>query len=222
MQKIKDFIYYNRKEIIIATILLFVFISYIFITNNEKEEYIEENIIKENKIDEVKEDVETIYEFVIDIKGEVNSPGTYKLNENERVIDAIDKAGGLNKNADTTNINLSEKVYDEMVIYIPSKEDNNKESTVKYTNNNAVNNKKNTTIQNNNQKDNKQISDGKISINNANINELMTIKGIGETKAQRIIEYRNNNGRFNSIEEITNVSGIGKTTFEKIKNYIKI
>ncbi len=218
MQKIKDYIYYNRKEIIVVSIILIFLISYIFLTSNEKQNFMEEEkIIK----DEPKEEKSIVNEIVIDIKGEIKSPGTYKLLESERVIDAINKAGGLKNNADTTNINLSEKVYDEMVIYIPTKEETNN-NELKTTYNNIVNSNKKDNNKNNNQNSNKQISDGKISINNADINELMTIKGIGETKAQRIIEYRNNNGRFNSIEEITNISGIGKTTFEKIKNYIKI
>ncbi len=218
MQKIKDYIYYNRKEIIVVSIILIFLISYIFLTSNEKQNFMEEEkIIK----DEPKEEKSIVNEIVIDIKGEIKSPGTYKLLESERVIDAINKAGGLKNNADTTNINLSEKVYDEMVIYIPTKEETNN-NELKTTYNNIVNSNKKDNNKNNNKNSNKQISDGKISINNADINELMTIKGIGETKAQRIIEYRNNNGRFNSIEEITNISGIGKTTFEKIKNYIKI
>lgn len=208
MQKIKDFIYYNRKEIVIIIIFLIIFFSYVLITNNEKEEYILENTIdiKENigKKEETQEI--TNQKIIVDIKGEVNNPGTYELKENERVINAIEKAGGLKSNANTNDINLSEKVIDEMLIIIPSKEE-------KVEINNNITEKKTNTI---------EVKDNKISINKASLDELMTISGIGKTKAQNIIDYRKENGNFKSIDELTNVSGIGKSTLDKIKNYIKL
>ena len=94
-----------------------------------------------------------------------------------------------------------------MVIFIPFK---NKD------NNNVINEVTN------NEVSYSQVSDDKVSINDASLSELMTINGIGEVKAKSIVEYRNNNGRFKSIEDIKNVSGIGNSTFEKIKNYIKL
>ena len=202
MQKIKDYIYYNRKEIIIVLIGIVLFIIYYLVTNNEKGQYIEndKDIIKE--VIEEKEEIKE--EVVVDIKGEVKNPGTYVLNNDKRVIDIINEAGGLTDKGSTNDINLSEKIYDEMLIIIPSKEgqkEDNKEV--------------------NNQKTNKE-TNSKISINNASLEELMTIKGIGETKAKKIIEYRNKNGKFKSLEDLTNVSGIGNKTFEKIKNYIKL
>ena len=65
-------------------------------------------------------------------------------------------------------------------------------------------------------------NDGKVSINYGTLNSLMSINGIGEVKAQAIIDYRNNNGLFENIEDIKNVNGIGNSTFEKIKDYIKL
>lgn len=208
MQKFKDFIYYNRKEIVITIIFLFVLLSYILITNNEKEEYVLENSIeiKDNLKEKEETEKSTTQKIIIDIKGEVNNPGTYELEENERVIDAIEKAGGIKSSANTNDINLSEKVYDEMLIIIPSKEEK-----IEIKNNTIE--KKNNTI---------EVKDNKISINKASLDELMTIKGIGKTKAQNIIDYRNENGSFKSIDELTNVSGIGKSTLDKIKNYIKL
>lgn len=197
MQKYKDFIYYNRKEIITIIICISLFGGYILFKKDDSY-IVEENIIKEEIIDK---------KLIIDIKGEVNKPGTYEMNENDRIIDAIKISGGITDKADTSNINLSEKLKDEMLIIIPSLEE--KKDIVEET-------KKSNTITT------KEIKDSKISINTASISELMKINGIGQAKAQAIVDYRNTNGLFKDIKDITKVSGIGNSTFEKIKEYIKI
>ena len=200
MQKIKDFIYYNRKEIIISLLFILFFISYIFITNNEVDTYQDSvEIVKE----ELKEEVKTSNEIVVDIKGEVNKPGTYRLDDDKRLVDLITLAGGLTSRANTNEINLSEKLTDEMLIIIPSLNSDTKEEVITKP---VI----------------KETKDNKVSINNGTLDQLMTIKGIGESKAKRIIEYREKNGRFGSIEDITKVSGIGLSTFEKIKDFIKV
>ena len=197
MQKYKDFIYYNRKEIITIIICISLFGGYILFKKDDS--YIlEENIIKEEVIDR---------KIIIDIKGEVNKPGTYEMSDNERIMDAIKISGGITDKADTSSINLSEKLKDEMLIIIPSLEE--KKDIVEET-------KKSNTITT------KEIKDSKISINTASISELMKINGIGQAKAQAIVDYRNTNGLFKDIKDITKVSGIGNSTFEKIKEYIKI
>lgn len=195
MQKIKDFIYFNRKEILLTIISI---LGVFFLFNNKNNNSKEEIIIEEKK--------EVIEKIVVDIKGEVKTPGTYEVDENDRIIDVIEKSGGLTDKACTESINLSEKVKDEMLIVIPSIDSDTKPVEEKKTSNTSSN----------------KSSDGKVSVNKASIQELMTIKGIGETKAKAIVDYRNKNGLFKTIEEINNVSGIGKTTFEKIKDYIKL
>jgi competence protein ComEA len=201
MQKIKDFIYYNRKEIIISLVFILFFISYIFVTNNEIDDYKENiEIVKEEPKEEVINN-----EIVVDIKGEVNKPGTYKIESDKRIVDLITLAGGLTSSADTNDINLSEKLSDEMLIIIPSLNGVNKEDNNQVITKPVVKEK-----------------DNKVSINNGSLEDLMSIKGIGESKARSIIEYREKNGKFTSIEDITKVSGIGQTTFEKIKDYIKV
>lgn len=197
MQKYKDFIYYNRKEIITIIICISLFGGYILFKKDDSY-IVEENIIKEEIIDK---------KLIIDIKGEINKPGTYEMNENDRIMDAIKISGGITDKADTSNINLSEKLKDEMLIIIPSLEE--KKDIVEET-------KKSNTITT------KEIKDSKISINTASISELMKINGIGQAKAQAIVDYRNTNGLFKDIKDITKVSGIGNSTFEKIKEYIKI
>lgn len=197
MQKYKDFIYYNRKEIITIIICISLFGGYILFKKDDSY-IVEENIIKEEIIDK---------KLIIDIKGEINKPGTYEMNENDRIMDAVEISGGITDKADTSSINLSEKLKDEMLIIIPSLEE--KKDIVEET-------KKSNTITT------KEIKDSKISINTASISELMKINGIGQAKAQAIVDYRNTNGLFKDIKDITKVSGIGNSTFEKIKEYIKI
>lgn len=201
MQKIKDFIYYNRKELLIGALCLLTFFNFFF-KNDNKEVIINDSISDIEKKDDVEEK-----KIIVDIKGEVVSPGTYEMSIDDRVQDVIKKAGGLTSKANTESINLSEKVTDEMLIVIPSIDSNTK----------PVEEKKPNTTSNNN-----IVSDGKVSINKASIQELMTIKGIGEAKAKAIIDYRNKQGSFKNIDELKNVSGIGNSTFEKIKDYIKL
>ena len=154
----------------------------------------------------------------IDIKGNVKNPGVYEFNENDRVIDAINLAGGLKKNANTSNINLSQKLKSEMVIYIYSNDDIKKNEgnmscdTKCKTEVIEVNN----CIETNENKNN----DEKININTASLEELLKISGIGESKAKNIIEYREKNGQFKNIEEIKNINGIGDSLFNKIKDNI--
>ena len=170
----------------------------------------------------------------VDIKGAVNNPGVYQVSLGSIVNDVIALAGGFTKDAYQNNLNLSKKVSDEMVIYVyktkeMTKEDNtssnvcevpsytitqcteNKESIIISENN--VNNTSDTTNQNNN---------SLININTADKTSLMELSGIGEAKAQAIIDYRNNVSEFKKIEDILNVSGIGDSVFAQIKDYITV
>ncbi|MBR3362444.1 MAG: ComEA family DNA-binding protein, partial [Bacilli bacterium] len=163
----------------------------------------------------------------IDIKGEINTPGVYELTEENNVMDAINLAGGLTNKSDTSNINLSKKLTDEMVIIVYSKQDiiNMKEKekiTCPPCNNACIEEKDETSKINITEKQENKEVDGRININTANIEELQKLNGIGETKAKSIIDYRNKNGGFKDIEEIKNVQGIGEAAYEKIKNNITI
>lgn len=170
-----------------------------------------------------------VAKYYIDIKGFVKKPGVYEVTADNIVNDCIKLAGGLLKNADTTTINLSKKVSSEMVIYIPKKEE-----VIKTTTNTTVtkdqeipndavvsdNNKSNSSISkdNNIQTPNRTL----VNINTATIQELTTLSGIGDAKAQDIIDYRTLNGNFKTIEDIKNVSGIGEALYAKIKDYITV
>lgn len=164
----------------------------------------------------------------VEIKGAVNNPGVYELETGKRVEDVIKLSGGLKKDADVSNTNLSKNLVDEMVIIIYTKDEINSmttgNTTIKYIDKECIC----PVIENNscisdvvtNFEIIEEVSD-KISLNKATLEELMTLKGIGESKAKSIIEYREKTP-FKSIEELLNVKGIGKAMFEKIKVHISI
>lgn len=223
-----DFItfhYRHRKEIIIGIIISFILGTGVFLYFNNKEEKVESSpIITKKKVSTKKET--TIEEKVlVDIKGEVNVPGIYSMNANLRVMDAIDKAGGLTENADTTVINLSKKIQDEMVIIIYSKEQvKNFEETKKkeeQVQEKCIQSDENSLKNDACIKDTPTESK-KININTATKEELMTLPGIGEAKAKDIISYREKNGGFKSIEDIKKVTGIGDNVFSQIQETITV
>jgi competence protein ComEA len=218
MNKIKsifDRLYYERKKIIIISILTILLISIFLFYKSENNKEIEgKDIVKEEQKEPVKEEVKE-KKVMVDIKGEVNSPGCYEVSEDLRVKDVIDLAGGLTKEADTSSINLSSKIKDEMVIVIDKKGEVNKrvESDVS-VNTKPTTSKQTVTVATK--------PTGKISINKGTIKELTTLTGIGESKARKIIEYREKNGPFSKIEDIKKVSGIGESIFAKIKDDITL
>lgn len=180
---------------------------------------------------EVQPKEEVVNNVKIDIKGNIQNPGVYEMSEGSRVIDAINMAGGLLENSNTSLINLSQKLKDEMIIIIYTndqieqyKNDNKKIEYVYVevekcpdTINDACINKSEETQQ---QTDN--TTNSLISINDASIEQLTTLPGIGKSKANDIIEYRNQNGKFQTIDDIKKVKGIGESVFEKIKDSITI
>lgn len=152
--------------------------------------------------------------ITVHVIGEVVSPGVVSLKEGSRIIDAINSCGGKTENADITKINLAYILEDGIQIYVPRLDDDI--DNVEYIREGAG---ENVISDNVVQDDKKSI---KVNINTANLDKLQTLPGIGEAMAKRIIEYREENGKFQSIEDIKNVSGIGDSKFEKIKEYIVI
>ncbi len=194
------------------------------------------NISKKNeavpiiKLENVKQEDEQYY--YVDIKGAVLNPSVYKVKENARVMDVITLAGGLIEEANTSVLNLSKKVTDEMVIIIYTNEEiktfvekgNTKEEIIKYVEKECKcpEPKLNGACINNNDDNEESNQITKVSINTASKEELMTLSGIGESKAKAIIDYRDINGLFSSVDDIKNVTGIGDSVFDKIKDYITI
>lgn len=206
----------EKRKYIIAGIPIIVIVGLIIlklsivnrgknvVINGEDEESLEESIIDV--------DVESEY-YYVDIKGAVKNPGVYKMKVGSRVKDVIELAGGLNEDSDTSTINLAKIITDEMVIIIYTSSELRSNPSLAVTPNNDA------SYEEVGQSSN---TSSIVNINTATLEELMTLSGIGETKAKAIISYREQNGNFNSIEEITNVSGIGQAIYEKIKKYITV
>jgi len=185
----------------------------------------EEEDLKKEKVEEVGKEVLKL--VTVDIKGAITSPGVYEVEEGKRVQDVIHLANGLKENADVSLINLSKKVEDEMVIVIYTREEilafQEKNSTSSTTP--IIECPKEPIINdaciNNEEKENQEtVEDKKVSINQSDLATLMTLPGIGESKARAIISYREQNGGFQSIDQLKNVSGIGEAVYTKLEPFI--
>lgn len=163
-----------------------------------------ENIKVEKEKENVKNNTATIY-----ISGEVNSPGVVTIDINRRLSDAVDKLGGLTKDADFNRINLAMKIEDEKHYIIPKVgEELEVDEDIESEQSDTVK----VVDKNNN----------KVNINTATIQELDSLPGVGEATANKILSYREENGKFNSIEDIKNVNGIGDKKYENLKDVICI
>lgn len=221
------FKYRYRKQIIIGVIIFIIIgilTTYLIINKDDKNN----DVVVEKKDEKLfkKEDKKPELEmYKVDIKGEINTPGIYSLEVNSRVIDVIEKAGGLTENADTSVINLSKKITDEMVIIIYSREqvaDFKKTKEIEKQIDNKCHQIDEESLINDACISQDTKITGKVSINTASLEELMTLSGIGEAKAKEIITYREENGPFTAIEDIMKVNGIGEKAFAQIKEDITL
>lgn len=147
--------------------------------------------------------------IVVDIKGAVKAPKEYELKAGSRVRDLIEIAGGLTPEADEEKIYFSKILEDEQCIKIYKIGEEVLDSEIE--------------VEEQQEKGTGAVdSKGKININKATVDELMTIPGIGQVKAQSIVDYRNENGKFNSVDELTNITGIGVKTLEKLRDKVDI
>lgn len=221
----------------IAIVLLFFLNSYFKSAKQEiQKDETEELIFKEETKEEEKEKQDNQIENVfVDIKGAIANPGVYELEQNKKVIDVVNLAGGFLENANTTTVNLAKKVTNEMVIIIYTNEEIKKAmldgTTAKVIDNTCVcpvlkndacinknETKKDTTTKSNEQEGLTE----PININTATASDFDKLPGIGASKAESIVQYREKNGPFEKIEDLKEISGIGDALFEKIKDYITI
>ena len=207
---------YDFRKLIFPTVIILLYIIgfvYLFtlIHNNKVN-----NNIKVTSNDDNKKSSEFIY---VDVKGSVETPGVYKLNSDSRVIDAIEASGGITEDANTRFINLSKLLNDGdvVVVYSNTEIENAKKDNIIYIDTPCVCEEvKNDACYK------EDSSSGKVNINTANIDELKSLDGIGDAKANAIIKYRTENGNFKSIEDINNVSGISESLYSKIKENITV
>lgn len=181
---------------------------------------------------------EELLEFYVEIKGAVNSPGVFKVTSDNIINDVINMAGGLKNNAYTKNINLSKNVSKEMVVYVYTNYEysllNTKEETYECncpkqdisvcTDKKAsiITSDEDKTEEHFNSDSKSETKNNKVNINTSTKEVLTSLSGIGDAKAQNIIDYRNENGLFKSIEDLKNVTGISEKLFEQIKEFITI
>lgn len=172
------------------------------INNNTK------NTMQISKVETSLNDKVTIY-----ISGEVKNPGVVELKYDDRLGDGVDLCGGLTKDANLNGINLAMKIKDEGHYIIPKVGEETKDTVV---NDNEYRNENNTLNEPESNNDNK------ININTADLSELDSLPGFGQVTAQKIIEYRQEHTKFNSIEELMNIKGIGEKKFNNVKDYIYV
>lgn len=182
-----------KKYYIIAIALLAVVVIIILSLDSDDTSLVFQPIAN----NEVVEVTKFIY---VDIKGEVMNPGVYKVEDPTRLFQVISLAGGTTMNADLLAFNMSMKLRDEQVIYIPSVYDDYPLIT------DIV----------------EDIENGIVNINTASLEQLDTLPGIGPTTAQSIIDYREENGDFSNIDDILFVIGIGESTLNEIREFITV
>ena len=211
MQKLKK---EQKIKIAITLFVIIIAIFYYIYSQNQKEIFFEESK-QENEVQEKTEETEN-KKIIVHVSGAVKNEGIVELEEGARVANAIEKVGGVRDDAYTKDINYALKLEDGMKIYVPTIEETKQEKEEVNINSESSN----YIISSNNTKTNENSNGQKVNINNADESELDELPGVGPSTAQKIIQYRKENGEFKSIDELKNVSGIGEAKFQKIKDLI--
>jgi competence protein ComEA len=186
----------------IAVVVIILLSVYLLTTqpDNENELLEKPDWIAQEEREEAAE-VESDTHIVVDVKGAVAVPGVYELTNESRIHEVIHLAGGFLDEADRNSVNLALRVSDEMVLYIPYEGEEQEINLLVH---------------------NGETASALVNLNTATDSELQTLQGVGPAKAAAIIQYREENGLFNTIEEITNVSGIGDKSFDSLKDMISV
>lgn len=204
----------DKQKIIkigIGTIVAIGAIIYYILTNQETDAYediLTNEVVTQSTVSE--QTVEEVSKIKVYVTGEVNTPGVIELEEGARIQDAIEGAGGINAEANLKDINLAYEVSDGEKIYIPNLSEESSEDGAEQSSMSGSDWKTSTS------------SSGKVNINKATATELTTVPGIGSSTAEKIVTYRNENGKFKNVEDIKNVSGIGDSKYESMKDYITV
>ena len=215
-----DFFMKWKFYILIILIMLITFFLYLFNDNNSdlkqnsqegQSKLSDQQITNNKKLNKkevsIQKDNTKETKIFIDIKGAVKHPNVYEMASSNRVIDALNKAEVL-KDADLSQLNLSEKLVDQKLIYVPKKGENSMK----------INSQQSTL----NSSDVKINTNQPLNLNSATEEQLKNIPGIGPSKAKEILNYREQNHGFNSIDDLMKIKGFGKKTFEKMKEHFTI
>ena len=204
--------FFNKYKILIIVMICLLGFLIILSTSTSDIDNNEDAFKKYSKETEIKEDSEDSYtennkedKIFVYIGGAVEKPNVYKLKEGSRIKDLVEIAGGFSDNAESKNINLAQKLNDEDYIYVYSIGESEIDSNISSEVNSSIR------------------KDGCININKATVEELKSIDGIGEVRASKIIEYREENGPYKNIDELKNIGArIGEKTFETIKDKVYV
>ncbi|QDW91519.1 competence protein ComEA [Staphylococcus chromogenes] len=195
--------------ILVASVCISIFFTFLYFNTSQSNEQaaqanpttLTENIATSDTISE-KESTQ-VTDIIVDVKGAVKKVQPYTMKSNQRVKDVLEKAGILPQ-ADLSQINLAEKLIDQKLIYVPKKGEATSAQRI--------------TTSLSNQDSQKQ----PINLNLAQESDLVEVPGIGPSKAQSIIAYRDEKGGFKSVEDLKEIKGIGEKTFEKLKDYFTV
>lgn len=207
--RLKEWLITHYQLVLIAVIALFVIFKFLFIGADSEQSNIEEDTRKEitqeasqdkdvkSEMTKSTQDININKSVTVDVKGAVNFPNTYNMKSSDRVNDVLKKAQ-TKDDADLSQINLSEKLKDQMYIYVPVKG----EKVLKHSTNQSSDNKV------------------EVNINTGDKAEIEKLPGIGPSKAEAILQYRETKGEFKKIEDLKNVKGFGEKTIESLRDYI--
>ncbi|MHC6179055.1 helix-hairpin-helix domain-containing protein [Clostridium sp. JNZ X4-2] len=203
----------NKKKIIGSIVILAVFSLFLIagyinsrpveISENSKDIFSEQDTAENHKS---AENSNYTREITVYINGQVKNPGVYKLKDSSRVENLVKAAGGFTGEADSYKLNLAKKLKDEDYIYVDSKISKDEVSTQSMSGSSGSQTEGN----------------GKVNINRGSKEELKTIPGVGDVTAQKIIDYREQNGDFSSVEDLKKIDRIGDKTLDKIRDKIDI
>ncbi len=188
------------KKALLAVLIVLSALFFVACADNSNEDI----IMSDESMTQLSDDNTNNNKYIcVYICGQVKNPGVYEVSSESRLFEVVKKAGGFTKKADEASINLAQIAMDGQMVVVPA-EQGNKDSV---------------------STDSDMTSDsdsGKINLNTAGADELMTLSGIGEVKAQSIIAYREQSGAYKAIEDVMNVSGIGEATFDNIKDQVTV
>ena len=221
MEKIISYIRDNlemiKKIMFPAVVIMAMIVFWIF--GGEEDLTVEDaGSMEAMETQEQGEDAETEYlsgDIYVDIGGEVNQPGVYRIPAGTRLFQVVEEAGGLKETADIDSINQAEAVTDGQKIIIGSRDENSPYYTGTSVKTESTSSSGGSAV--------RQTADGfKVNLNRATLSDLQMIPGVGPSTAQKILDYRESAGKFSSISDLKNISGIGEKTYDNLKDYIEV